>query len=79
MVRTSKFIEETEEYVHMKKAILPKDGTIFNFMLRSPNDESKVIESPLLAISESEVRRYNDTNNEITEAELELELVEKLL
>ena len=65
----------------MKKAILPKDGTIFDFMLRPPNDESEVVKSPLLVLSEPEVRRCNVTNNETTEAELELEveLIEKLL
>src|SRR6266542_6749006 len=50
-------------------------------MIRPPNDESEVVKSPFLALSEPEVRRCNATNNETTEAEfeLELELVEKLL
>ena len=47
--------------------------------MKSPYDKSEVIESPLLAVSEPEVRRCNNTNNETTEAELELKLVEKLL
>src|SRR2546423_1115543 len=52
---------------------------IGDFILHPPNDKSEVIESPLLAVSEPEVRRCNNTNNETTEAELELKLVEKLL
>ena len=50
-------------------------------MICPPNDESEVVKSPLLALSEPEVKRYNITNNKTTEAELELklELVEKLL
>ncbi|GES93005.1 hypothetical protein GLOIN_2v1770262 [Rhizophagus clarus] len=65
------------EYIRMKKAILPKDGTIFDFMIHLPNDESEIVESPLLAVSESEIKRYNDdTNSETTEAKFEL--VEKL-
>jgi hypothetical protein len=81
MVGTPKFIEETGEHVRVKKAILPKDGTTFDFMLRPPNDESEIVESPLLVVPELEVRRCNDTNNETTEAELELEieLIVKLL
>ncbi|RIA88306.1 hypothetical protein C1645_826570 [Glomus cerebriforme] len=78
IVGMPKFIEETGEYVCVKKAIFSKDGTIFNFMLRPPNNKSEVIESPLLAVSKPEVKRYNDTNNKITEAELKLKLVKKL-
>ena len=48
-------------------------------MIRPPNDESEVVKSPLLALSEPEVRRCNDINNKTTEVELELKLVEKLL
>jgi hypothetical protein len=33
----------------------PKDGTTFDFMLRPPNDESEVVESPLLNVLEPEV------------------------
>ena len=81
LIGTPKFDEKTGEHICVKKAILPKDGTIFDFMLRPPNDESEVVKSPLLALSEPEVRRCNVTNNETTEAELELEveLIEKLL
>src|SRR3954470_23507732 len=77
--QSSKFVEGTGEHVCVKKAILPKDGTIFDFILRPPNDESEIAKSSLLVVSELEVRRCNDTNNETVEAELKLEPIEKLL
>src|SRR2546423_5228202 len=75
MLGSPKYKEETKEHVRVKKAFHPKDGTIFDFMIRPPNDESKVIKSSLLAVPEPEVKRCNDINSEITE----VELVEKLL
>ena len=77
MIGTPKFDEKTGEHVHVKKAILPKDGTIFDFMLRPPNDESEVVESPLLVIPESESISHSSMSVDATE--VELELVEKLL
>ncbi|RIA89692.1 hypothetical protein C1645_824455 [Glomus cerebriforme] len=77
IVGTPKFIEETGEHVCVKKAINSKDRTIFDFMIRPSNDESKVIKSSLLVVSEPEVKRCNDINSEITE--IEFKLVEKLL
>ena len=75
---TPKFDEKTGSHIRVKKAIHPKDGSVFDFMIRPPNDESEVIDnSPLLAVSEPEVKRCNDINSEITE--VEFELVEKLL
>ncbi|PKY35374.1 hypothetical protein RhiirB3_456095 [Rhizophagus irregularis] len=52
MLGSPKYNEKTEEHICVKKAICPKDRTIFDFMICSPNDDSKVINSPLLAISE---------------------------
>ncbi|CAB4385564.1 unnamed protein product [Rhizophagus irregularis] len=50
-----KFIEETGEHIRVKKAICPKDGSIFDFMIRPPNDESVIIEnSPFLVVLKSE-------------------------
>ncbi|PKC55490.1 hypothetical protein RhiirA1_402853 [Rhizophagus irregularis] len=44
-------------------------------MIRPPNDDSRVIDSPLLVVPESEVNRClkknNDTNNEITQADFD--------
>ena len=77
IIRTFKFIEETEEYVHVKKAINLKDETIFDFMIHLPNDKLKVIKNSFLAISKLEVKRYNDINSKITE--VKFELIEKLL
>ena len=77
MLGSSKYKEETKEHVCVKKAFHPKDRTIFDFMIHLLNNESKVIKSSLLAVSESEVKRCNDINSEITE--VEFKLVEKLL
>ena len=73
---SSKYIEETKEHVCKKKALLPKNGTVYDFMLRPSNDESKVIESPLLAVPETESVKY--TSN-VSTTETEIELVKTLL
>ncbi|PKY57998.1 hypothetical protein RhiirA4_479510 [Rhizophagus irregularis] len=77
MIETPKFDEKTGEYIRVKKAILPKDGTIFDFMLCPPNDKSEVIESPLLVIPESESISHSSMG--VDAIEVELKLVEKLL
>src|ERR1044072_3221594 len=64
-----KYIKETKEHVRKKKALLPKNGTVYDFMLRPSNDESKVIESPLLNVPEPEVKLRNDTDNKTRVAE----------
>lgn len=61
----------------MKKAMHPKDGTIFDFMIRPPNDESKIAKSPLLIVLEQEIARCPSINNIATNTEFEL--VETLL
>jgi hypothetical protein len=71
-----KYIEETKEHVREKKALLPKNGTVYDFMLHLSNDESKVIESPLLAVPETESVKY--TSN-VSTTETEIKLVETLL
>ncbi|PKK43748.1 hypothetical protein RhiirC2_722757, partial [Rhizophagus irregularis] len=78
MLGSPKYNEKTGEHFRVKKAIQPKDGTIFDFMIRPPNDESEIIKnSPLLVVLEPKVQRIDDTNSETTEAEFEL--VETLL
>jgi len=77
MFRSSKYNEKTEKYIYVKKAICLKDGTIFDFMIYLFNNKSEVVKSPLLDISELEVKRYNDTNSEITQAEFDF--IESLL
>ncbi|GBB87605.1 hypothetical protein RclHR1_14080002 [Rhizophagus clarus] len=78
ILRLSKYKEKTDEHVRVKKAVCPNDRIIFNFMIHPPNDDSEVIDSPLLAVSEPEVKKYNvNTNNKIIKTEFEL--VEKLL
>src|SRR6266498_3087082 len=70
MLELPKYNEKTEEHVRIKKAICPKNGSIFDFMICPPNDESEIVKSPLLDVSELEVKKYNDTNSEkITQAE----------
>ncbi|GET59872.1 highly derived D5-like helicase-primase [Rhizophagus irregularis DAOM 181602=DAOM 197198] len=77
MLGSPKYNEKTGEHVRVKKAIHPKDGSVFDFMIRPPNDESEVVKSSLLDIPEPKVQRFDDTNSETTEAEFEL--VEELL
>jgi len=55
----------------VKKVMHPKNGTIFDFMIRPPNDESKITKSPLLVVSELEAKGYNDTNSETTQTEFD--------
>src|SRR6266540_1919738 len=55
MLESSKYNEKTEKHVRIKKAICPKDGSIFDFMICPPNDESEIIDnSPLLAVPKTE-------------------------
>ncbi len=84
MLRSPKYDKKTEEHVRVKKAIRSKNRTIFDFMICPPNDDSKVIDSPLLAISEPEVKRCltkenenNDISNETTQ--IEFDFVKSLL
>ncbi|CAB4393934.1 unnamed protein product [Rhizophagus irregularis] len=78
MLGSPKYNEKTEEHIRVKKAICPKDGSIFDFMIRPPNDESEVIDnSPLLAVPETESVKYANISNETT-TEAEFELVETL-
>ena len=77
MIWSPKYDEKTDEHVRVKKPIRPKDGTIFEFMIHLPNDESEVIDSPLLIILKAEIGRYSNINNVTTDAKFEL--VETLL
>src|SRR6266540_2884232 len=69
MLKSFKYNEKTEKYMHVKKAIHPKDETIFDFMIHLSNNELEVIKSPLLDIAELEVKRYNDINSKTIQAE----------
>lgn len=53
----------------MKKVMHPKDGTIFDFIIRPPNNESEITKSPLLDIPEPEAKGCNDTNGETTQVD----------
>ncbi len=71
MLSSPKHDEKAKEHVRMKKAIHPKDGIIFNFMIRLPNDELEIAESSLLVVSELEAKGCNNTNGETTQAEFD--------
>jgi hypothetical protein len=77
MLGSPKYDEKTKEHVRAKKAMHPKDGNIFDFMIRLPNDESEIAENPLLIVPEPEMGRCPSINNATTDAEFEL--VEGLL
>src|SRR6266498_790529 len=55
MLGSPKYNEKTEEYIRVKKPVQPKNGSVFDFMIHPPNDESEVVDSPLLVISEIEM------------------------
>ncbi|PKC05000.1 hypothetical protein RhiirA5_378966 [Rhizophagus irregularis] len=69
MLRSPKYNEETKKHVRVKKGIFPKDGTVYDFMLRTPNDKSRIIDSPLLVVLEIKTASHDSGNNEITQAE----------
>ncbi|PKY30168.1 hypothetical protein RhiirB3_447115 [Rhizophagus irregularis] len=69
MLGSPKYDEKTKKHVRVKKGILPKDGTVYDFMLRTPNDKSRDIDSPLLVVPEIKTARHDNGNNEITQAE----------
>src|SRR3989440_8964779 len=81
MLGSPKYNEKIEEHIRVKKAICPKDGTIFDFMIRPPNNESEVVKSSLLDIPEPEVKRFPVENSDIVSetTEAEFEVVETLL
>ncbi|CAG8517582.1 8542_t:CDS:10 [Cetraspora pellucida] len=60
---TPKFDEKTGSHIRVKKAIYPKDGTIFDFMICPPNDESEVIDNSLLCVLKPNVKRHQKRNN----------------
>ena len=51
------------EYIHVKKAIYPKDGFIFDFILLCSNNDSKIKNSLLLAVLKPKVKISNNTNS----------------
>ena len=77
MLGSPKFDEKTGEHVREKKPVHPKDGILFDFMIRPPNDESEVVKSSLLDIPKAEMEGCPSINNVTTDAEFEL--VETLL
>ncbi|CAB4396784.1 unnamed protein product [Rhizophagus irregularis] len=77
MLGSPKYNEKTEKHIQVKKAMHPKNGTIFDLMIHLPNDESEIAESPFLIIPEPEMGRCPNINNVTTNTELEL--VEELL
>ena len=74
MLRSPKIDKNSGEHIliRRKKALYPKESTVFDFMIRPPNDESPVIESPLLFVQKLESVKIRNTDSETTEAEFEL-------
>ncbi len=66
MLGSSKYDKKIKEHVCVKKAIHSKDGTIFDFMIRPPNNKSEIAKNPLLVVLELEAKGCNDTNSEMT-------------
>jgi hypothetical protein len=64
MLGSPKYDKKTEEHIRIKKTICLKNGIIFNFMICLPNDDSKVINNPFLAISDPEIKRCLTEENE---------------
>jgi hypothetical protein len=92
LLGTPKFVKETNEHVRIKKPLYPKDSSVFDFMIRPPNDEAPVIDSPILIVPKAETTKISNMDieaettkisnicTETTEAiGIELELVVKLL
>jgi len=78
MLRSPKYNEKTEKHIRLKKAIYLKNGIVFDFMIYPFNDESEIAESPLLDVSELEVKKYNDTNSKKT-IQAEFDFMKSLL
>src|SRR6185312_8402568 len=75
--------EKSYEHIRPKKALFPKDSSVFDFMLRPPHDDSPVVDSPTLNVSADLVRvKKNITENCKNDAGTfgsEIEYIEKLL
>src|SRR5436305_1650690 len=71
MLKFPKYDKKTKKHVCVKKAMHSKDETIFDFIICSPNDESKIAKSPLLVVPELEVKWCNDTNGKMTQVEFD--------
>ncbi|CAG8575689.1 9399_t:CDS:2, partial [Scutellospora calospora] len=76
----TELIRKKLPHMRIKKAIFPKDSSVFDFMLCLPNDESPEVVSPLLVISEPASTKIFNTCTETTEdIKIELNLIAKLL
>ncbi|CAG8523896.1 10642_t:CDS:10, partial [Scutellospora calospora] len=79
-IKYEKTSKKTDKHIHPKIAMMPKDSTIFDFMLRSPNDEAPVVDSLLLSVPELVTTRIYNSYNKATETtKAEFKLIESLL
>ena len=82
MLLSPKYDEKTGKHERVKKAIKPKpnEASIFDFMLRAPNDESPVVDSPILSVPESDniENAKGDLGNTETN-QTHLDLIDELL
>ncbi|PKY60169.1 hypothetical protein RhiirA4_483565 [Rhizophagus irregularis] len=79
VLRSLQYKKEMKEHIRIKKAVHLKNRTIFDFMIRLPNNESEVVKSSLLDILELKVKIYDDINSKTDQVKFELieELREK--
>ncbi|CAG8603943.1 3454_t:CDS:2 [Cetraspora pellucida] len=84
MLGTPKIIKETNEHVHPKRAVIPKNGTIFDFMLRPSHNDAEIKDSPILETLKEKTSIENRSmpkKNKIDAGSIgsEVEYIEKLL
>ncbi|CAG8629987.1 7409_t:CDS:1, partial [Scutellospora calospora] len=71
------------KHIHLKRVIFPKDSSVFDFMLRLPNNEALVIDSLILvlkdkmSIEDRSIPEKNKINARTIGAEVDY--IEKLL
>src|SRR6266498_4546142 len=72
ILETSKFDKKISFHMQVKKAMQSKNGSVFDFMIYPPNDESEVVDNSLLAILKAKIERYSNINKVITAAKFKL-------
>ncbi|RIB04589.1 hypothetical protein C2G38_2222004 [Gigaspora rosea] len=81
---TPKIIKETNEHVRPKRVVIPKNGTIFDLMLRPPHNEAEIKHSPILETLKEKIsiedRSMPEKNkNDTGTIGSEIKYIEKLL
>ncbi len=63
MLESFKYKKKTKEYIYIKRVIYPKNKTIFDFMIHSFNNESKVVKSSILDVLKTKIINYLNISN----------------